>query len=416
MRLSNKKKNVLLIMTVVPSDSGMGVQKRAAAHLKALSENRRVYLIIFEAQPERAAPFDQKLAKLCEFVTVIAAPERPRKHLFSFPPFPTISELLAPRSERMVPEDTLLRQSIEGIKHISFDEAFCFRVRSALIFERMFSISSLEVKRKIVDYDDIESVVHVRSNAFASDSKGFEQGFIEKIMLWRLKKIENKFLRSFQDVLVCSEQDKQTLELRNPLAKIHAVPNSVPLEAIQENNRNNEELNILFVGTMSYGPNEDGILWFCNEILPLIREKTKIALSLYIVGFNPPQSVCDLEKIEAVTVTGGVDSVAPYYQESDIVIAPIRYGGGTRIKILEAMGFQRAVISTTIGAEGINVSHGQNILIADTPEAFAKSCVELIENKDYCQEISAAARNAVEENYCDLKVGQTLQRILNNEE
>jgi len=265
-----------------------------------------------------------------------------------------------------------------------------------------------------VDYDDIESVVHVRSNAFASDSKGFEQGFIEKIMLWRLKKTENNFLRSFQDVLVCSEQDKQTLELRNPLAKIHAVPNSVPLEAIQENNRNNEEFNILFVGTMSYGPNEDGILWFCNEILPLIREKTKIALSLYIVGFNPPQSVRDLEKIENVTVTGGVDSVAPYYQESDIVVAPIRYGGGTRIKILEAMGFQRPVVSTTMGAEGINIRHGHNILIADTPEDFAKCCVELMENDTCRQDISVKARKCIEKEYSDIVIGQKLRRIIEN--
>ena len=137
---------------------------------------------------------------------------------------------------------------------------------------------------------------------------------------------------------------------------------------------------MLFVGTLGYGPNQDGIVWFCNEILPRIRASSSRKVKLAIVGFNPPAEVKALESAGDIVVTGGVESVAPYYRESDIVIAPIRYGSGTRIKILEAMSHRRPVISTTLGAEGIEVTPGENIMIGDTPEAFAASCLELIQN------------------------------------
>ena len=403
--------SILMISPVVPCDTGMGIQKRAAAHVKALSTRGHVYLIVFKAHTGALDDLEPALKKLCTYVQIIPFTERPRKIFSSYPPFSIISEIMTPRSERMVPREDLLGQAIEAITHITFDDVFCFRIRSGLILERLLNVTSLKVKRKIVDYDDIESAVQIRSDSFSLENKGIEQKFVEKIMLHRLKAIENKFLHSFQDVLVCSDLDKKTLEAKNPTAQIHVIPNSVPLEKMTEHHRNKDVCNILFVGTMSYGPNEDGIIWFCHEILPIIRKNTDKDLELFAVGFNPPESVRALGRLAGVTVTGGVDSVTPYYQNSDIVIAPIRYGGGTRIKILEAMSFQKAVISTTIGAEGIDIEDGISIRLADKPEDFAKACITLIENETRCADIGLAARECIEQNYSDKEVARKLCQI-----
>ena len=406
-------KNILMISPVIPSDSGFGIQKRAAFHLKNLSKTCNIHLVVFNDRLDEDK-ISEALENCCRSYKIVAAIRKERVIFSRLPPFAIISELIVPNHEAVIPNKETLLDSILHLENIKIDIVFCFRIRAAIIFDQLKKQTSLKAGRKIVDFDDIESIVSERAKIFNTVSLGFEQTLIDKIRLYRGKKVENRFLRDFDDVLICSLSDKEFLErTRRPSANIHVIANSTSLPTLTiAKPKKNKKLNILFVGTMSYGPNEDGILWFCDEILPLIREETKIGLSLYVVGFNPPQTVHDLEKIKDVTVTGGVDSVVPYYQESDIVIAPIRYGGGTRIKILEAMGFQKPVVSTTIGAEGINITHGQNILIADTPEEFALSCVELMENDACRQTISIKARKCIEEKYTDIVIGQKLRQII----
>jgi len=229
----------------------------------------------------------------------------------------------------------------------------------------------------------------------------------------RIKKIENDLLRTYQDVLVCSDLDKKLLQSRSPQAVIHVIPNSVPLQPVSPPLKDRHMLHILFVGLMNYGPNGDGALWFCKEILPLIRKQSKARCRLSIVGYSPPNEVMALAKeFDDVIVTGGVESVAPYYDDCDLVIAPIRFGGGTRIKILEAMSYQKPVVSTTIGTEGIDIEDGRNILLADTPDAFARACVTLLESAALRQRLGREGRKRLEEKYSESVVSEKLNRIL----
>lgn len=409
--MADRKKNLLLILSIIPCETGNGAQRRAAAHIKSLSVVRNIYLIIFEAIPGRAKPIDSALAELCEYIKVIPGPERPRKIISSFIFFMAISEIISPRIKRIIPNDRYLIEAFGPISHINFDEAFCVKTRIAVILERMLKVTTLKVKRKIVDYDDIESLVQIRSDKIHDTDVGFEVSLVKKMTLWQQKYIENKFLRTFDHVLICSEDDKRTLDQRNPIATVHVIPNGVPIDEIYDQSNQQEMINILFVGSMSYGPNEDGVLWFFDKIYNSIREKTNIDFSIFVVGFYPSQKVLDLQKNENVTVTGGVPSVIPYYQKSNFVIAPIRYGGGTRIKILEAMSLNRAVVSTTIGAEGLDVENGKDIIIADTPDEFADSCIKLIENDDFRSNISIAGRKTVEEKYSSQIIEKTLRQL-----
>jgi glycosyltransferase involved in cell wall biosynthesis len=146
---------------------------------------------------------------------------------------------------------------------------------------------------------------------------------------------------------------------------------------------------------MSYSPNEDAILYFCQEIYPRIRARYRRAIGLTIVGRRPSANVLALAEDPSITVTGGVDFVEPYYDEADLVVAPIRFGGGTRIKILEALSFRRPVVATTLGAEGLDLKRGRDLEVADDPENFADICVTLLENQNTRFNLATSGRERV---------------------
>src|SRR3981081_1862320 len=128
---------------------------------------------------------------------------------------------------------------------------------------------------------------------------------------------------------------------------------------------------------MDWMPNVDGVDWFLNEVLPLIR-KRKPDCSVAIVGRTPPERLTNLQKEDSkIIVTGTVPDVRPYLWGSPVSIVPLRIGGGTRLKIYEAMAAKIPVVSTTVGAEGLDVCNGENIHIADLPAEFAECCVTL---------------------------------------
>lgn len=404
-----------MISPVVPNHSGAGIEKRGAAHLDALARNCRVHLIIFADAARLKEPLLESLRTICQTVVVVPVPwiTSPLWRKIRVPLFATISEIIRPTMTFMTPSDAQIRTGIAGLDITGFNAVFCFRIVSALIFDRMRRLSSITAKQKIVDFDDIESISIRRGLEFSQD--GFELDLIQKISAWRFERNENRLLRTYDDVLICSDLDKKTLQKKALPATVHALPNSVPLQPITPPLTERDTLHILFVGLIAYGPNRDGILWFCREILPLIRKQTKTRCRLSIVGLNPPVEVQALaEEIEDVIVTGYVESVAPYYNDCDLVIAPIRFGGGTRIKILEAMSYQKPVVTTAIGAEGIDIEHGLNIMIGDSPESFASACVALLESASRRHAIGQEGRKCIEEKYSADVVADRLNQILDS--
>jgi polysaccharide biosynthesis protein PslH len=161
-----------------------------------------------------------------------------------------------------------------------------------------------------------------------------------------------------------------------------------------EGGQEDSDNDVVFVGNMSYGPNVDAVRYFVHEILPIIRESVPESRFM-IVGKEPVESVIELDDRKSVIVTGEVADVRPYYRRAAIVAAPIRFGGGTRIKILEAMAMGKAVVTSKIGIEGIAVENGKEAVIADTPGEYAKACIDLLRNRNRAKEIGLNARNFV---------------------
>jgi len=156
-------------------------------------------------------------------------------------------------------------------------------------------------------------------------------------------------------------------------------------------------MSLLFFGAISYHPNTDGLLFFLREVLPRVKMRYP-AITLRIVGpFVPPE--IQSRAGDGIEVTGLVDDIRPYLERAAVVIVPLRIGGGTRFKILEAMAMGKAIVSTTVGAEGIDARDGSEILLADQPEAFAIQIGRLLEDAALRQRMGAAARLRVEGSY-----------------
>jgi glycosyltransferase involved in cell wall biosynthesis len=148
---------------------------------------------------------------------------------------------------------------------------------------------------------------------------------------------------------------------------------------------------LVFVGSMDWMPNVDGIRWFVEEVLPLIR-KRKPQCSVAMVGRQPGRELANLAQRDSlIRITGTVPDVRPWLWGSKVAIVPLRIGGGTRLKIYEAMAARVPVVSTTIGAEGLDVSPGENILIGDAPAAFADACIQLLTDEGERQRLAGAA-------------------------
>jgi glycosyltransferase involved in cell wall biosynthesis len=217
----------------------------------------------------------------------------------------------------------------------------------------------------------------------------------------RMLRFEGDALARFDLVLAVSDADRKTFERLYPRslnAPVHVVPTGVDTSFFSPDPGTHERAHMVFTGSMDWLPNEDGMVYFCRDILPRIREAEPDA-SLSIIGRSPTPAVRRLADIHNVEVTGRVDDVRPHVARGSVYVVPLRIGGGTRLKIFEAMAMGKAVVSTTVGAEGLPVTPGRDVMVADDPERFAEAVVHLIRDGQARQSIEAAARSLVVERY-----------------
>ena len=219
----------------------------------------------------------------------------------------------------------------------------------------------------------------------------------------RLDRIENRLLREVDAVTVCSEQDAVDLRSRSAGgARVLAAPNAIAVPAqmpARPQPGDGEAHSLLFVGAMSYAPNEDAVLFLVEEVWPLLRERFSGGLQLQVVGPDPSPRVRNAAEGAGVTVTGRVEKVAPYFRAAEVLLCPIRYGGGTRIKLLEAFANGVPVVSTSIGAEGLEARHDEQLLIADTAPAFAAACERILSDAPLADRLRASAFELVQRHY-----------------
>jgi glycosyltransferase involved in cell wall biosynthesis len=289
---------------------------------------------------------------------------------------------------------TLLRQE-------RFDRAVCdFLVPSCNI---------PDVSGWVLFQHNVETVIWERLASRASDPV---RRFYYGLQARRMLEYEGRVCRQAGHVVAVSEPDARVMQERLGVAGVSTVPTGVDVEFFKPPRSSAFVADLAFVGSMDWFPNTDAVEYFVGEILPRIRRR-RPGCSLAIVGRRAPAQIRALARRDPkIVVTGTVADVRPFLWGSTVGVVPLRIGGGTRLKIYELMAARVPVVSTTVGAEGLDVSAPENLLLADTAQDFADRCVDLLANAAERARIAASAWEVVRARFSWEQVATRFERIL----
>ena len=214
----------------------------------------------------------------------------------------------------------------------------------------------------------------------------------------RLKRYEATVMSHVDHTIAMSNPDRAALSTLHPNSKITVIPNGVDLDFYHQFDGLAIPCDLVFTGKMDFRPNIDAALWFGQEVLPRIQEQ-RPGTTFAIVGQRPHARLNALRSIPGITITGQVDDIRPYIAGATVYVAPLRVGGGTRLKLLEAMAMSRPIVATSVGAEGFPVTDGQELFLADTPEAFAQRVLNLLDSADLSARLGQSGLSFARANY-----------------
>jgi glycosyltransferase involved in cell wall biosynthesis len=246
----------------------------------------------------------------------------------------------------------------------------------------------------VLDEHNIEYSLLERT---AEAAQSFDRKLYATVNFKKLRAEEHEAWRRFDGVALTSVADERVLQKDVSGVRTAVVPNAVDLEHFAPAHVEREPRTLLFFGAMNYHPNIDGIHHFLEETFPRIREKCP-GVRLQVMGQSPPDSIraCACSDVE---ILGFVDDPRPYLDRATAVVVPLRIGGGTRFKIVEAMAMGKAIVSTTLGAEGLDVEHERHALLADDPESFATQVARLLTEPALVERLGRVARSRAVERY-----------------
>jgi glycosyltransferase involved in cell wall biosynthesis len=254
----------------------------------------------------------------------------------------------------------------------AFDIAVCDFLDAAVNFPDQLSIPT------VLFQHNVESEIWRRH---ATNGASSVKKVVYRLEFAKMRRYEEQMVRRFHHVIAVSEHDKRLISAWTEESRISVVATGVDTEQFCAGlNPPPQKGLVLFAGAMDWEPNIDAVEYFCREIWPEILARAPGA-HFRIVGRNPGTRVQSLA-CDSVEVTGRVPSVVDHLREASVVVVPLRIGGGTRLKIYEAMAVGKAVVSTSIGAEGLDVHDDQDIVLSDSPQKFSEAVVMLLTNRD----------------------------------
>ena len=330
---------LLYVSPVLPSLTGNGLAMRAGSVLRALARHHSVHLHVLPVYARWDDALVPELASLCAGVTEGVAIEPPA----------------------------------------ALDVLHVFRL-AALPFARQCAAAE-----RHVDLDDIEPETYRRLaelHRLNGDAAGADAMDAEAV---RYEPLLEEVLAGWDRLYVCSERDRARLGVDTA----RVLPNVV--ETAPRPERRDGSFTFLFVGNLDYYPNGDAVRWFAREVLPALQRRASAPFQVLVAGNGeaPPE----------LAHAGAVRDLGPCYAAADAAIVPLRAGGGTRIKILEAFAHGVPVVSTPVGAEGLEAGDGEHLLLGENAEAFARRCAELMASPELRRSLAERALRLVRDSY-----------------
>jgi glycosyltransferase involved in cell wall biosynthesis len=356
------KPRLLYLSPLTPADAGNGMAMRAAQVLRALTAHYAVTLRVLPIAGSPSTQVSPLLTSLCES-----------------------SEVLPDSGSHLAGE--------------SFDVVHLLGLTTLSVVQRVELTAGRNATAWHLDLCDIESTLRGRLAALYRANGEVPPAAADQHAAELAYRAEALVLRTFDRVYVCSELDRTTLAARGQRAELRVLPNSITLPVKPPPPLPGRPFTLLFVGWLGYYPNEDGVRFFCERVLPLLRRAAPRPFRVRLVGAGAPPSVTRLAELAEVELIGPVADLAPYYAAADAAIVPLRAGGGTRIKILEAFAYHRPVISTTLGAEGLEARANEHLLLGDSPDELAERCLRLMQEPGLSRHLVRRAADLVRQRY-----------------
>lgn len=391
---------LLWIKTDFLHPTNRGGQIRTLGTLSHLHERHEVhYLAYHDPANEEALPRSSEYCSKAYPVPFPAPPPR-RSPAFAlqavlnlFSPLPlAVSRYCSPQMRRAI-DELIARES--------FDSIVC---------DFPFVAPNLgpHLSRCVLFAHNVETVIWQRQADTAPDP--VRRAYF-RMQAGRMFRLERDVCRTVAHTIAVSAVDAAHIREMFGVSSVTAVPTGVDVDYFAPQPAR-PAADLVFVGSMDWMPNIDGVRYFVTGILPRIRA-VRPDCSLAIVGRRPTAEIRGLADADPrITVTGTVADVRPWLWGSKVSVVPLRIGGGTRLKIYEAMAARLPVVSTSIGAEGLDVRHPDNIRLADSPEDFARQCVRLLESENEREALARAAWNLVSERYSWRSVTRQFEAVL----
>jgi polysaccharide biosynthesis protein PslH len=400
------KPRLLFISPILPSPAGPGLAMRPYFQILNLSRIYSIHLLIAGSSHESPVDNDD-MKKYCDSIDYIcrfrysgwkfSLWHRLCRFADRLKHFMTGGErsFVVDFGDRGYLQDN---KTLGNLANMTFDKVHTFRFYLTPIVEIL-------KKRGLrsfysLDIDDIESVARRSIGDLYSGNGDFVQASRQREEAVILFDLESAAIPRYDQIFTCSRRDRTVLQERFPGKDISLLPNVVPVQKRAEKHRVNQGFTMLFVGTLGYYPNTDALLFFADQIAPMLRKKSPQRWLLRIVGALPEKSwMKRFEYCPEIKFAGRVKNLSCEYDAADIVVVPIRGGGGTRLKTLEAFAYRAPVVSTSMGADGLDVENGVHILIEDDPELFAEACIRLMTDHALGEDMSRRAFSLVTSKY-----------------
>jgi glycosyltransferase involved in cell wall biosynthesis len=289
----------------------------------------------------------------------------------------------------------VVRRRLASVRHESYDLVWFGATDHAVSLRRFITAA-----KRVVDMDDVEVAKWRGFLDLPRDQPG-THGTVRmqrrlELPLWA--RLQRRVIRESDAVVVCSDRDRSALDDRPNIA---VVPNGYPDPAVSAYSRHSGPATILYVGSFSYTPNVDAATYAALQVLPRVRERIPDA-RLRLVGRAGPAQLAALDGVPGVEVVGEVSDIGQELARGDVSLVPIRYGGGTRVKILEAFAYRVPVVSTPVGCEGLRIEANIELLVADDAAGLAEACVRVIEDDALATRLTSSAHDVYSTYYRDI--------------
>lgn len=388
---------ILFIAHRIPYPPNKGDKIRSFNEIKYLSKMHSIYLYCF-VDMKMDLQFQETLRQYCEVVHVvpinkILAKLKALLWLYIGKSF-TCGYFFSRKFKKLV---------LQSMKKNNIDRIIVFSSGMAQYVKEANNIP------KVIDFVDVDSD---KWKQYAEYS-WFPLSLIYKLEAERLRKEEKNILQSFNHCVVTSSGEKDLLKKIYPEGKVHILSNGVDMDFFRSTSAAYDPSTIVFTGAMDYFPNIDGVLYFVNHILPLIK-KQRPETMFYIVGNNPPKKLIKLMVNGHIRVTGYVPDIRPYIERAAVSVVPLRIARGIQNKILESMAMGTPVVATSIAFSGIQGDPYRHLFVEDDAEKFADKVLEVMNNENRRKELSAIGREIIEKNYNWSHNLNTLEKIMHN--